>query len=525
MKTGFDWWIHYLASYGQKAAPLINAKNTLETSLSDEKKLRNIDVALLADEAVLVTAATALVATAAAEFGTVAAVVRLAQAAVRVAETTLAAVTRWWPSWMVSPEKLASLTMAITKAVDYLNEKTGLMKLAQDAWDAAIQKKNEVVAHVTDLVNEIKSVTESINSNQAKLGQILDQLKVLPAQVKAETDQWFATDPLLIDLTGHGVHTVALANSTAAFAFQPGDAAVRTGWMAAGTGMLVTLDANGAPVPFMDSAAFQDAFASLASHDANHDGDITAADPIFASLRVWIGGDGSAGSGQLLTLDQLGIVSINLTETAVNSRDNGNAITGVSSVTFADGTTHQIAAVTFSTGAAVQTAVTTVDFTADTASHTYVAGAGDAVIAMGAGGGSVKLGAGMDVVIGGQAKDQVTFGAGVGTFTGGGGNDVMVFIKGNIVDPATTGGRYDRMTDFQLLAADAGGRSGDFIALNNGDKTQQQFSAATTITYAGDIGAGQHLYTITDGAYTAKFELDYAGPGVQLGHGQWVVAA
>ena len=187
---------------------------------------------------------------------------------------------------------------------------------------------------------------------------------------------------------------------------------------------------------------------------------------------------------------------------------------------YGNGTVFKLTDTGFVTGASVLTK----DFTGDGLAHNYVAGPGDVSVLLGSGGGSVKLGAGTDIVIGGTSRDTVTFGSGIGSFTGGAGNDVIQFIKGNITDASSNGGHYDVMTDFQLLA-NAGVRACDFIWLNNGDHTEQQFSAATTITYDHDLTAGKHIYAITDGAYVAKFELDYAGPGVQLNHGQWSIAA
>ena len=45
--------------------------------------------------------------------------------------------------------------------------------------------------------------------------------------------------------------------------------------------------------------------------------------------------------------------------------------------------------------------------------------------------------------------------------------------------------------------------------------------AAATITLDHDAAAGRHIYAITDGAYLAHVELDYAGAGVALDHNQW----
>jgi hypothetical protein len=73
-----------------------------------------------------------------------------------------------------------------------------------------------------------------------------------------------------------------------------------------------------------------DGFDILRKLDANHDNVIDASDPAFASLRVWVdaNGNGATDAGELYTLSQLGIVSINLNATAVTETIAGNKIRG-----------------------------------------------------------------------------------------------------------------------------------------------------------------------------------------------------
>jgi hypothetical protein len=88
-------------------------------------------------------------------------------------------------------------------------------------------------------------------------------------------------------------------------------------------------------------------FTALAVHDANGDGRIDAADPVFAQLRLWRDADqdGVTDPGELKTMAELGIVSLSLanaapaTPTAVG----GNQIVRVGSFTRADGTSGNVA--------------------------------------------------------------------------------------------------------------------------------------------------------------------------------------
>jgi hypothetical protein len=55
-------------------------------------------------------------------------------------------------------------------------------------------------------------------------------------------------------------------------------------------------------------------YAALGKYDANQDGKITAADPVFSQLRLWMdsNGDGIAQPFELYTLEQMQVVSISL---------------------------------------------------------------------------------------------------------------------------------------------------------------------------------------------------------------------
>ncbi|MFZ4408873.1 MAG: hypothetical protein ACOYOH_16135 [Paracraurococcus sp.] len=390
----------------------------------------------------------------------------------------------------------------------------------------AVAKVAAWTAYAADQAAVVAEEATIIAYNVAKITQINAASALVRVEAAADTLVWRLThlfaagDPLLIDLAGDGVHTTALADSGAHFAWNAGHPAAVSGWMAAGTGMLVTLDALGNPVPIQAPPGDgPDAFATLGGLDANHDGVLDAADPAFATLRIWVDadGDGVAKPGELNTLAELGIVGINLQHDATPALDHGNLVLAVGSVRMADGTTHQMADVTFAVGQPVAPpAVTTIDFTADAVSHSYTAGDGDTLIRMGAGGGSVHLGAGHDTVLGGSGKDAVTFGPGLGIVTGGeGGLNGFILVKGEITDAVD--GRYETVTDFHG-AGKAWTPDHDFLWLKG-------FGAGAGITLDHDIAEGRHLYRIADADGAAFIELDYAGAGVQLNHAQWAIMA
>ena len=77
-------------------------------------------------------------------------------------------------------------------------------------------------------------------------------------------------------------------------------------------------------------------FAALASLDSNNDGIIDANDAAFADLKLWrdTNQDGTTNSGELITLAQAGIVSLNLANVLKNqATGNGNTLTREGSFT------------------------------------------------------------------------------------------------------------------------------------------------------------------------------------------------
>jgi EF hand len=97
--------------------------------------------------------------------------------------------------------------------------------------------------------------------------------------------------------------------------------AVHTGWVGAQQGILVLQQAGQGGTPTiaqMFGGPGAEGFAALAAYDSNGDGVIDANDAIYAQLRIWVdaNGSGTVDSGELETLQQAGIASINLASTA-----------------------------------------------------------------------------------------------------------------------------------------------------------------------------------------------------------------
>jgi hypothetical protein len=171
-------------------------------------------------------------------------------------------------------------------------------------------------------------------------------------------------DPLVLDLDGLGINTLGLA-AQLHFDHDGDGFAERTGWVGAGDGVLVLdADADGALSgsqelfgDFTRLAGGQlalNGFQALSAWDANRDGVIDSADPVWTSLSVG-SYDTDEETGRALladptvgltltSLDELGIASLSLTSAIVNATDaQGNTKTRTASFSFADGTTAEFA--------------------------------------------------------------------------------------------------------------------------------------------------------------------------------------
>ena len=166
--------------------------------------------------------------------------------------------------------------------------------------------------------------------------------------LNAKTTFWaLGIDPLVIDLDGDGIETTSLGDSDVYFDVDGDRFAERTGWLGGDDGFLV-LDSNHNGRVDDISEMFGNRFAGgldeLAQYDSNGDGKITAADLIWAELKVWqdANQDGITADGELKGLSGVGILEINLTRTALDVTTPQNAhLIGRGDVKFADGSIHR----------------------------------------------------------------------------------------------------------------------------------------------------------------------------------------
>jgi hypothetical protein len=187
----------------------------------------------------------------------------------------------------------------------------------------------------------------------------------------AQAGALFANSPIVLDLDGNGVSTTAAARGVTFDLLGNGQSA-KVGWTSSTDGLLaIDLNHNGVidngselfgtGTMLANGTRASNGYQAMAQYDSNGDGKLTAADAHWADLRVWIDAnhDGKTEAGELKTLDQLGIVSIDLHGLAGTTVDHGNLLGLTSSYTTANGATHDVADVWFAKDTSAATAATT----------------------------------------------------------------------------------------------------------------------------------------------------------------------
>ncbi|MFN3716746.1 MAG: hypothetical protein ACK4R8_08495 [Thiobacillus sp.] len=231
------------------------------------------------------------------------------------------------PAAMLTPQGAAAKTAL-----------TGIA-IAASAAQLGIQQN---LSTVNELINDL---VRNWNSLLNDLGDFFGDLFT-----RAKTWTW-PRDPILLDLDGDGLETVGLS-SNIHFDFDADGVLTKTGWAGRDDALLVwdrnangTIDTGaelfGDFTPLPNGTLAPNGFAALAALDSNGDGILDASDPAFAELKLWRDSDqnGATGAGELISLADAGIVSLNLAHTLKNQRlANGNTLAREGSFTRADGT-------------------------------------------------------------------------------------------------------------------------------------------------------------------------------------------
>ncbi|WP_138503218.1 RHS repeat-associated core domain-containing protein [Nostoc sp. PA-18-2419] len=158
--------------------------------------------------------------------------------------------------------------------------------------------------------------------------------------------------PLVLDLDGDGIELISLQNSFTFFDLDADGFAEQTGWVKSDDGLLA-LDKNGDKrindITELFGNATTDGFIILKELDSNNDNVINSQDTQFAKLLIWRdrNQDGFSDVGELRSLTDWGIKSINLNYQSVEQTNQGNRVSSISSYTRTDNATREIVDVWF----------------------------------------------------------------------------------------------------------------------------------------------------------------------------------
>ncbi len=135
--------------------------------------------------------------------------------------------------------------------------------------------------------------------------------------------------PIILDLDGKGVETLTAAESHSGFDIDGDGIGDDTSWFGPSDGMLfLDRDGNGTVSDAREFNFVNDLVGArsdlegLVAFDSNKDGLLSSLDAQFTEFKLWqdLDGNGIAELSEILSLNQAGIFSINLTGTAVNSK-------------------------------------------------------------------------------------------------------------------------------------------------------------------------------------------------------------
>ncbi len=187
-------------------------------------------------------------------------------------------------------------------------------------------------------------------------------LDIVAATFTNDTIAWYenncdGNDPLIFDLDGNGIELLDF-NAGVHFDVDVDGSKEVTGWVGPNDGLLVfDLDSSGQIEDMSEVFSehfnglnFSTSLEALASLDSNHDQLIDTADQQFGHIQIWIdaNSDGITDDGELSTLTQQGISSIDLNAQATNQTMAGNHVDAIGSYQTVNGDNGTFVQATFS---------------------------------------------------------------------------------------------------------------------------------------------------------------------------------
>lgn len=180
----------------------------------------------------------------------------------------------------------------------------------------------------------------------ANINQVLNNMLFAPI-INAFISGIKFNYPMAIDLDGDGIDTIDINKSQIYFDVDEDGFREQTGWISKKEAILA-IDKNGNGIIDNQSEMFgsteKTGFEELKELDTNGDGIIDSKDTDFNKIRLWqdLNENGVTDEGELKTLSEAGIISINTNSTKVDELNNNNIITEKAIINYADGSSKNL---------------------------------------------------------------------------------------------------------------------------------------------------------------------------------------
>ena len=232
----------------------------------------------------------------------------------------------------------------LTQAIAIVNAMTGNASLLYFM-------RPDLFPQITEVLSAMSTVMHLPQQNYVQSGNFANTIFDLFASLNTHAKIRF-NNPLSLDLDGDGIETMGLTNSNIYFDNDNDGFKEKTGWLKGDDGLLVIDKNNNGKIDNQSELFGSDTtkgFEDLRVYDTNNDGVIDANDAQFNDLKVWqdANENGITDEGELFSLADKGITSINLNYNKIDIIQNGNKIAEESTYTKSDGTTGGIYDVLF----------------------------------------------------------------------------------------------------------------------------------------------------------------------------------
>jgi len=168
-------------------------------------------------------------------------------------------------------------------------------------------------------------------------------------EVEVTSVEFAQSDPLILDMAGTGIELTEPGKG-AIFDINADGKKEPTAWVKGGSGFLVLDKNNNGLIDdgkelFGDQNGAAHGFQELAGYDTNSDGVIDRRDPVFMALKVYqdMNNNGKFERKELSSVDRVGIESISLDFSEINTDVSGNRLILKGSFTMKDGQKRDIA--------------------------------------------------------------------------------------------------------------------------------------------------------------------------------------